>query len=209
MKKLLFFTACLIATKALANPVHDWWLQCKESLSESTCLSETELAKFKTICGSKNLKNDCQLVVEYVIAKNRISEGRNILLSGYVSQLSYFTIKKNYLVDTKDIWHRDVLEQLQSFAVGVLPSCNTKTISKLYFGKNLRPELIANQKQFEKIYESLAALPCSESKDGFVLVTIGKVNTSSNDLEVFTLDEKKNFKVIQTGLGAGPFLVKK
>ncbi len=209
MNKLLFLSCYFVISQVLANPVHDWWRQCKGSDPESTCLSEQELSKFKTICSSKNLKDDCALVVDYVVAKNRIAEGRQLLLSGYASQKSHFVANKKYLMANEEVWTQDDFSHMHSFAAGVLPSCKSRSKNKLKIGKNLRPELKGSEKMFEKIYESLETLPCPENKDGFILVTIGKVKDSISDFEVFTLDEKKNFKVIQTGLSAGPFLTKK
>lgn len=205
---ILFYGISLLVTNAEANPVRSWWVQCKGNDPESTCLSEAELSKFKTICSNRKLKEDCHSVVDYVIAKTRITEGRTILLNGYSSQLSNYTANKKYSVDIDKIWNPEIFNKMSSFAAGILPSCNLNSKQRLYFGKNLRPEIKDIQNQFLKLYASLASLPCPDNKNGFVLVTIGKVFNSVNEFEIFTVDEKKNIVVIQSGLGAGPFSVK-
>ena len=192
------------AMVANSSPVHDWWVQCKGSYSESTCLSDTELSKFKTICSNKSFKADCNMVVEYTVAKNRAAEGKLFLTKGFASQVSSYSANKKYLTAIEKIWEQDSINS-ESFAVGILPSCNSAGAKKLVFGKNLRPQVKELQNQFLKIYETLASIPCPDQKSGFVLVAIGKVHDSKNEFEIFTLDENKNFKIINTSLGSGPF----
>lgn len=207
-KLILLFFLVSSAAYGQSISVRNWWMSCKGSDPESTCLTDSELSKFKSICSSKSNKEDCRKVVDYTVAKIRIAEGKAFLLSGYVSQLTNFAINKKYLNESDKIWQEGSLEKGFSFAVGVLPSCNSPTHKKLVFGRNLRSELKDFRNQFIEIYESLASIPCPDSKSGFVLVTIGKVFDSHNEFEVFTVDEKKNFKIIHSAVGAGPFISK-
>ena len=197
---LNFYTA-----NAYSKTVREWWVQCKGSYTDSTCLSNVELSKFKTICSNKSYKEDCQMVVDYVMAKTRILEGKSFLIHGYTSQVSNFRINNRFLNDIEKIWDQDKVDSAFSYVTGILPSCNATGKKKLIFSKNLRSEVKEFQNEIFKIYESLASLPCPDIKSGFVLVTIGKVLDSNKEFEVYTIDEKKNFKVIYSVLGAGPF----
>lgn len=185
--------------------VQDWWLHCNGYYPNSTCLSDTELSKFKTICSNKIYKGDCKMIVDYVVAKTRSAEGKFFLTKGFVSQILNFSANKKYLNDLKKIWDQEEVNAF-SFAMGVLPSCSLAGKKKLVFSKNLRPDLKELQKEFLKIYETLSSIPCPDVKNGFILVAIGKVHDSNDEFEVFTIDENKNFKIIRTALELGPFL---
>ncbi len=208
MKIVLVLVLTVFTAHVNAESVREWWVKCHGNDSQSTCLSEEELAKFKTICSHKSSREDCQKVIAYTMARTRISEGKAALLSGYASQVSNFSAKKKYLDDVEKIWDQDKIDSSVSFAVGLLPSCAVGSNKKLVFGKNPRPEFKQFQKQALQIYEALSAMPCPDIKNGFVLVTIGKVDDSNNQLEVFTIDEKKNFTVIHSALRAGIFASK-
>lgn len=188
-----------------SGAVQDWWIQCNGYHANSTCLSDSEISKFKTICSNRIYKQDCKMIVDYVIAKTRASEGRYFLAKGFASQISNHSANKQYLTEIEKIWNESEINKANSFAVGILPSCSPADKNKLVFSKNLRPDIIKLKDEFLKIYESLISIPCSNSKNGFVLVTIGKVHDSNNEFEIFTIDENKKFKIIRTALAMGPF----
>lgn len=208
--KIVLLVSCLTlyAVNAHSITVREWWVQCKGNSDKSTCLTESELSKFKTICSNKSYKEDCKMVVDYVIARTRVAEAKALLLDGYTTQISNFSASKKYLNDIEKIWNQNNVESKFSFAVGVLPRCNMTAKKKLVFDKNLRSEVKEFQNTIIKIYESLMSLPCPDVKNGFVLVAIGKVIDSKNEFEIFTVDENKNFKIINSALGLGPFISK-
>lgn len=203
---LIVFCLTVSSLNAHSETVREWWVRCKGNYADGTCLSEAELSKFKTICSSKNYKDDCRMVVDFVVASARISEAKKILLSGHASQQLHYAQNKKYLMDPEKIWNQDTQSGAFSFAIGVLPSCNSAAEKTLVFGGNLRSEIRVFKKEIIKIYNSLLSLPCSDSKKGFVLVAIGKTNDLSNEYEVLTIDENRNYKVIHSTMGPGPFV---
>lgn len=192
------------------KPVHsetirEWWARCNEHEPKMTCLSESELSKFKTLCSNKNYKRDCQKVVDFVVARTRLFEAKSFLMTGHASQMSNFSLNKIYLTDAEKIWNNGSLDHAFSFAVGVLPSCDLTANNKLIFSKNLRSDVMEYQEDILSIYRSLIAEPCPDPKNGFVLVAVGKVTESKNEFEIFTIDEMKNIKILRSALKAGPF----
>ncbi|MEK6628679.1 MAG: hypothetical protein AABY53_08630 [Bdellovibrionota bacterium] len=190
---------------AKSESVREWWEQCKGNTAKSSCLSDSELDAFKTICSNKVYKEDCNKVINYAVARTRVTEGKSLLLSGYDAQLSSFSERSRYLIEPEKIWVLDKVDKPYSFAVGIIPACGSASSKKLAFAKNLRQEVKDLQGVMLRVYESLATMPCTDSNKEFVLVTIGKVRDSSSEYEIYTVDEKRNLKVVQTALGRGPF----
>lgn len=195
----------LATVNAKAGAVQDWWLQCNGNSTKSTCLTDFQLSKFKSICSNRELREECRQVVDYTIAQSRILQGKALLEIGRAAQVSHHSSNGNYLTAVEKIWDDSGESGKFSFAVGVLPSCNKTEKQKLAFSKNLRSSLRDQELEFLKIYEGLASIPCPSSKEGFVLVAIGRVHDSNDEFEIFTLDQNKNLKIIRTAIGAGPF----
>ena len=187
------------------STVQVWWAQCNGDLATSTCLTDTELSKFKTICANKIYREECRLVVNYVLAKTRISEGKYFLNKGFESEASNYSINKSYITEIEKIWDLEKVNTAHSFAVGILPSCQPSGKKNLFFSTHLRPKVKELKAEFLKVYESLITIPCPDLKNGVVLVTIGKVNDSSSEFEVFTKDETQNIKILRTAVGPNPF----
>ena len=139
------------------------------------------------------------------MAKTRIAEGKYFLKKGLESEASNFLINKSYSTEIEKIWDLEKVNTAHSFAVGILPSCEPKGKRNLIFSANLRPKVKELKDEFLKVYESLITIPCPDSKNGVVLLTIGKVHDSSSEFEVFTIDENQNIKVIRTAIGPSPF----
>lgn len=203
---LVGFLITISHAEVQAESVKEWWGKCSGNGQKNTCLSESELSKFKTICSNKIYKEDCQKVIDYSIARTRALEAKNLLLGGYENQLTLFTSANRYLNNSEKIWNKEVVDKAKSFVVGVLPKCNISKNKKLLFGENLRADVKADKEDILKVYSQLESLSCPDSKEGFVLVVIGKVFETLNDYEIFTIDEKKNLKIIRTSLGQGPFV---
>lgn len=205
MMIIVFTISVFTSFCAYSSSVREWWGSCNGIHLNSTCLNEDELAKFKTLCTNGNFKKDCQKVIDYVVAKTRMIEAKTFLTSGFSSQMKFYSENHRYSVEVEKIWSKETVEHAFSFVFGLFPSCDISGKGNLIFGKSLRADVLEFQSDIQKIYESLASQSCSDVRDGFVLVAIGKVTNSKNDFEVFTIDQKKNIKVIRSGLGLSPF----
>lgn len=202
------FAYCTSDTESIvgySGEVEDWWNQCSNAKPESSCLTDSEISKFKTLCANENNHEDCDRVIDHQVAKARLSEAKKFLTSGVAAQKNYYASEKKYLSDIAKIWKEEAVHSARSFAVGLLPSCNSKESKKLLFGENLRPEVAERQKQLLYFYEKLSNIPCPDEKSGFVLVAIGSVHDSFGEVDIFTVDSNSNFKTIRTSLNSGPF----
>lgn len=209
MKFLVVVCLSIFVYSAQANQVREWWLQCNGNSAESTCLSDSEISRFKMICSRKNLRHDCDSIIAYVIAQTRIQEARKVLLHGHAAQIEHYASYKKYSLEIEKVWNAKMLGSMTSFVAGFLPACLPSGKTKLHFSSKLRKEVRVLRSQIAKIHNSLSSMPCPDLKNGFMLVAIGKVVDSVDEFEVFVIDEKKNFRVFSTALGAGPFQEKK
>lgn len=187
-----------------SGQIEDWWDECNGGSSSSTCLSESEVSKFKTLCQNEFNRDDCRQVVDYYVGKSRLPEAKILLMAGFDKQKEYFSTAKSYTTEVEKIWQPTKLNEAQSFAMGLLPSCNPKNKMSLLFSEKLRPQVAALKEEMQRVYEKLSNFPCPEN--GFALVAIGKVLDSASGFEIFTIDANKNFKTIRSTLAEGPFL---
>ena len=189
--------------KTLSSDIEQWWIACHGNSDSSTCLEDSEVSKFKTLCMSEINKADCQTVTDYAVAKSRLGEAKRLLLVGQTALRKAIANNKFYPEDASTIWDQSSISAAKSFAVGILPSCIKKNKKELLFGSNVRPEIDDFRDQMQKYYEELAIIPCPGGET--ILVVIGQIHDSKTAFDSYSISIDNKFKTIRSSLGASPF----